>query len=193
VRSVEGSPAASNVAVSDRRWTQFGGVFLLLPDVEIEAINEVTLRFADDDATNTRCLTWFTAALALEGAWSSALEGDPVIRDFFGVPASVDVAGTWGSAGDVDRAAVVTATARALERFARRLPGFATSQPEYLRRNFLAVEASIEREPSRIVVRVTRPPLHVLLSMTGLIRRKYTLAWLGETPIEIFPEHERWP
>jgi hypothetical protein len=75
-----------------------------------------------------------------------------------------------------------------LSRFARRLPGFSVSTPAYLRSNALSVTAAIEREPERIVVRLSRPPLYVLLAMTGLTRRRYDIPWLSEIPFDVFPE-----
>lgn len=187
VRSLDGRPAV-DFAEPNRAWTRFGGVFLLLPDVDAEAFGESPLRFADDEAANTRCLACLAASLALEGAWSGALESDAVIRDLFAIPPSADMAGVWATALEADRSAVVAAAEQILGRFARRLPGFAASPPEHLRRNFLDACASVEREPSRIVVRLARPPLHVLLSMTGLMRRTYTLPWLADVPVELFPQ-----
>jgi hypothetical protein len=57
-----------------------------------------------------------------------------------------------------------------------------------LRSNALSVTASIECEPERIVVRLSRPPLYVLLAMTGVTRRRYEIDWLSELPFDVFPE-----
>ena len=181
-------PAGAGLVEPSLSWTPFGGVFLLLPDVDIDALRESPLRFADDQAANARCLACLAVSLALEGAWSGVLESDAVIRDLFVIPPSADVAAIWATAREADRSAVVAAAEQILMRFARRLPGFAAAPPDHLRRNFLDISASVEREPSRIVVRLARPPLHVLLSMTGLIRRTYTLPWLSDVPVELYPE-----
>jgi hypothetical protein len=75
-----------------------------------------------------------------------------------------------------------------LRTFAWRLPGFARSHLPYLYANFLAGAGSVEDEPSRRVVRLGRPPLHLILNMTGMMRRSYHLSWLDERPFVLFPE-----
>jgi hypothetical protein len=57
-----------------------------------------------------------------------------------------------------------------LRHFAHRLPGFAESGAEHLWRNFLSFDATIEHEDARIVVRCGRPPLHLVLTLTGMTR-----------------------
>lgn len=74
-----------------------------------------------------------------------------------------------------------------LRGLARRLPGFAGSHFEHLFANFLDVEATMEDEPSRRIVRIGRPPLHLVLSMTGRLRLTYRLSWLDERPFVLFP------
>jgi hypothetical protein len=73
-----------------------------------------------------------------------------------------------------------------LRGIAWRLPGFAQSNLAYLSRNFLDFSASIEEEPARRVVRVDRPPLHLVLNMTGMMRQSYRLSWLDERPFALF-------
>lgn len=75
-----------------------------------------------------------------------------------------------------------------LRAFARRLPGFGESTPEYLHANFLCFPASLEHEPERRVVRLARAPLHLVLSMSGLVRGEYRLPWLGDRPFTLFQE-----
>lgn len=65
---------------------------------------------------------------------------------------------------------LASVAAAVLRRFASRLPGFAESTPEYLFRNVLAFEAVLEVEPERVLVRCGRPPLQLLLTLTGMIR-----------------------
>ncbi len=72
--------------------------------------------------------------------------------------------------------------------FAWRLPGFAGSSLSYLHNNFLDAFASIEVEASRRVVRLGRPPLHLVLSIAGMTRQSYRVRWLGTLPCELFPE-----
>src|SRR5262249_19796639 len=75
-----------------------------------------------------------------------------------------------------------------LRTFAWRLPGFAESNLPYLSRNFLEFAGSLEEEPARRVVRVGRPPLHLVLGMTGAMRQTYRLSWLDERPLALFQE-----
>jgi hypothetical protein len=73
-----------------------------------------------------------------------------------------------------------------LRGIAWRVPGFAQSNLPYLSRNFLDFTASIEEEPTRRVVRLGRPPLHLILNMTGMTRQSYRLSWLDERPFALF-------
>jgi hypothetical protein len=75
-----------------------------------------------------------------------------------------------------------------LRAFAWRLPGFAESSFSYLSANFLSFSASLEDEASRRVVYVGRPPLHLILGLTGISRRTYRLSWLDDRPFALFPE-----
>jgi hypothetical protein len=61
-----------------------------------------------------------------------------------------------------------------------RLPGFSTSTLPYLWDNFLSFGADISFEPRQIVVHVGDPPLHLVLSLTGLNRRHFHLDATGE-------------
>jgi hypothetical protein len=75
-----------------------------------------------------------------------------------------------------------------LRAFAWRLPGFARSNLPYLSRNFLEFAGSLEEEPVRRVVRLGRPPLHLVMNMTGMTRQTYRLSWLDERPLVLFQE-----
>lgn len=75
-----------------------------------------------------------------------------------------------------------------LRAFAWCLPGFARSGLPYLYDNFLDFSASIEDEPGRRIVRLGRPPLNIVLSMTGMNRKRYGLSWLDERPFALFQE-----
>jgi len=37
-------------------------------------------------------------------------------------------------------------------------------------------------------VRLGRPPLHLILTMTGMLRKVYRLSWLDDRPFALFPE-----
>jgi hypothetical protein len=77
-----------------------------------------------------------------------------------------------------------------LRNFAWRLPGFAFSSVAYLYPNFLDFTASLVDAPDRRVVRLGRPPLHLVLNMTGLARSSYHLSWLDERPLALFQQQE---
>ncbi len=66
--------------------------------------------------------------------------------------------------------------AAVLRNFARRLPGFGRSSPEYLFQNFLAGTSSVRRAAGRIEVRLPQSPLVVVLRMAGAYRT-LTLPW----------------
>lgn len=74
--------------------------------------------------------------------------------------------------------------------FAQRLNGFASSSMPFLWRNFLDVPASVEveEETGRWVIGLSRPPLDLVLRMSGLSRRTYELSWLDGARIELFGE-----
>jgi hypothetical protein len=61
-----------------------------------------------------------------------------------------------------------------------RLPGFSTATLPYLWDNFLSFAAEISFEPRQIVVQVGDPPLHLVLTLTGLNRRHFHLDATGE-------------
>jgi hypothetical protein len=73
-----------------------------------------------------------------------------------------------------------------LREIAWHLPGFSRSNLPYLSRNFLDFSASIEEEPARRIVHLSRPPLHLVLNMTGMTRQSYRLSWLDERPFALF-------
>jgi hypothetical protein len=75
-----------------------------------------------------------------------------------------------------------------LRGLAWRLPGFAGSNLPYLSRNFLEFAATIEADDARHVVRIGRPPLHLILNMTGMTRQSYRLSWLDERPFALFQQ-----
>ena len=84
--------------------------------------------------------------------------------------------------------ALSVAAQHVLRAFAWRLPGFAESNLPYLARNFLDFAGSLEEEPARRVVRVGRPPLHLVVGLTGMMRQTYQLSWLDERPLMLFQE-----
>ena len=87
----------------------------------------------------------------------------------------------------LDRTLTIAAR-QLLRNFASRLPGFAASNPLYLHANFLNIDANLEYEAERHVVRLSRPPLHLMLTMTGMFNQTYTLPWLNARPFVHFPQ-----
>lgn len=70
--------------------------------------------------------------------------------------------------------------------FARRLPGFASSSVEYLWRNFLDIDAIVEREQDQVVVRCGRARLHLVLALTGMTRGLVAGTDVRNRPILVF-------
>jgi hypothetical protein len=119
------------------------------------------------------------------GEARSVLTGLPRLHEqisYFSLPKEFRVSSR------LDRALSVIAQGL-LRDFAWRLPGFAWSQPAYLSENFLDCRATVEEEAERRVIRLGRPPLDLLLNMTGLNRRQYELSWLEGQRFELYPEH----
>jgi hypothetical protein len=87
----------------------------------------------------------------------------------------------------LDRALSIAAQ-QLLRGLAWRLPGFAGSNLPYLSRNFLEFAATIEADDARHIVRIGRPPLHLILSMTGMTRQSYRLSWRDERPFALFQQ-----
>ena len=105
----------------------------------------------------------------------------PAELAYLSLPRTFPLARPW-------RRALTVAAQSVLRNFAWRLPGFAGSNLPYLYSNFLDFTASLEDEPGRRVVRLGRPPLHLILNMTGMLRNSYRLSWLDDRPFALFPE-----
>jgi len=58
----------------------------------------------------------------------------------------------------------------------------ATASAAHLRRNVLDLDADVRPETDRIVVALGRPPLNLLLSLTGMNRRSFLLPATGARP-----------
>lgn len=78
----------------------------------------------------------------------------------------------------LDRA-LSLATGALLREFTCSLRGFASSSPDYVRRNLLFGPARIERDAQRLHVHLEHCPLAVVLRMAGFERERPALAWLG--------------
>ena len=73
-----------------------------------------------------------------------------------------------------------------LRDLAWRLPGFASASLPHLWKNFFAVEAHIVHEPQRLVAQLSRPPLAMVIAMTGLLHQSYRLPWCDGKQIALF-------
>ena len=78
---------------------------------------------------------------------------------------------------------IMLTTAQALLRdLAWRLPGLAHSSLPYLWQNVLACSASVDFETDRVVATLSRAPMHMLLSLTGMNRRLLMFPATGARP-----------
>lgn len=100
--------------------------------------------------------------------------------DWLALPASLGVPRTV-------ELALAAAAQGILRDLAHNLPGFARASLPHLWANFLAVDAHVAQEPQRLVARVGRPPLSMVIAMTGLMRTTYTLPWLQGMQVALFP------
>lgn len=181
--------APSNGASSTHVSTPFGGLLLLLREID----DMPPLRAGPRLATK-----WLTLAMCAGRERSEAVLHDEALRNLFGIPdvsvaeiarglretrpradahdalpsrdrrwlsfdRRVGIASAWNSS-------LALEAHRALRSFARRIPGFADASARYLWENFLSSDASLEYEDPRIVVRYGRPPLHLMLTLTGMTR-----------------------
>lgn len=81
--------------------------------------------------------------------------------------------------------------ARVLRDLSGRLPGFSRASFPHLHANFLSINATLEEQENRRVVRLSRPPFDIILNMTGMSRATYRLSWLDDKPFVLFPESAR--
>jgi len=92
---------------------------------------------------------------------------------------------------DIDLDLFGTLIARvALKQFARRLMGFQSSSPDHLCRNFLEGLGTVHDRPERIEVELPRPPLYMVLQLSGLARQTYTVPWLEGREVCLLPPGE---
>ena len=72
--------------------------------------------------------------------------------------------------------------------FAYRLSGFAASNLPYIWHNFLDARATFEEDAERRIIRLGRPPLHLIFSMTAMMRQTFRVGWLDGRPFDLFQE-----
>jgi hypothetical protein len=78
------------------------------------------------------------------------------------------------------------AAARAVRRFARRLPGFGDASVLHLRKNLLDISATIDPRDDRVVVTLSRAPLDLILRISGQTRGERRWPWLDQRPFVLF-------
>jgi hypothetical protein len=101
--------------------------------------------------------------------------------DYLALPRTTGIDPIW-------QRALTFGARQVMQGFAARLPGFGQSRYDYLHRNFLDFAATLEYEPARIVVRLGRPPLHLMLGLTGASRGTMRFDWLDARPLALFSE-----
>ncbi|MCC7052828.1 MAG: hypothetical protein IT355_06135 [Gemmatimonadaceae bacterium] len=74
-----------------------------------------------------------------------------------------------------------------LRSLAWRLPGFSRATLPHLWANFLSVDAQVLVEEQRVVATLSRPPLAMIVSMTGLFHARYSLPWMSPPLVMLFP------
>jgi hypothetical protein len=124
---------------------------------------------------------WFRgAAIANEQRLRRVIEADD---DSHALPTDLDSV--------IDRSGVLpsrwseicgAAAARAVRRFARRLPGFADASCPHLWRNMLDMSAAVDQRKDRVTVRLSRPPLDLILQICGQTRGERRWPWLDPRP-----------
>lgn len=162
------SSTSTRTVAQIERFTLHGGAFLLLDDLpEHDLI--------------TRLLILGRAV----GGDDCALFEDDCWRDLCGISPRLRRETVESCA--IERAELIEQGARAtLERFSARLPGFAGSSASYLRTNFLSAVAALTIEPDRIVVTLSRPPLDLILNISGRSRGERHWPWIDARPFVLF-------
>jgi hypothetical protein len=208
-KHVVGRENRRDAVPTDTAWTRFGGLFLLLRDLDAMSWDAWTSGWPSPPSGDAAVvLRWLTAIACAGRTNAAAALEDAALRRSFGVPVHVTPAAIarWlrrvgparrrsldeSLATDAELPVTLTRSERTwlmlpalaapwsmtiaraarlvLRQFAQRLPGFAESGPEHLWRNFLSFDATIEYEDARVVIGCGRPPLHLVLTLTGMTR-----------------------
>jgi hypothetical protein len=194
LQEVMANPA--DLATAFSYYTPFGGLLMLLPLIaESGTCNGVAaLTMLMKCAGSTRAVAVFD---------------DPLLRRLAGVPPSLyarDLPGALPATPVADELADAVyfsfsatpfpldpqtdlawsaAASALLRRFAARLPGFARASFPFLYRNFLDCPASVSIHEGVIEARLSRPPLAVLLQMSGCDALSTRLPWLDDIELTV--------
>lgn len=192
--------------------TPYGGLFLLLEALDDVPFDVAGL--TGPDGIGAEPLLRFLVLANALGADAGRVFDDPIWRALFALPprlARVDVedwaravprgavlrlahpipgskgaaAGLWPDLPPAFARFVGRARDATMARFARRLPGFAGSSHDYLRRNFLDVSAAVAFADDAVTVRLGRAPLDVILAMSAAADATLTIDWLTRRTVRI--------
>lgn len=194
-QAVADSLAVGDPAAAVRTgFTPFGGILLLYP--HLPAFEGARL---PDTAGEPGGVAALLALAALWGEREAALAiGDPMLQAIFAVDPRADFEAFAGWLGDArfparrkrpaaaddgarlppllgphdrKKAALIAAGRAAFVDFARKLPGFSGSSLGYLRANLLDIGAQVTITADTVRAVLERPPLDVLLGISGLADR----------------------
>ena len=150
------------------QWDSFlRDLFCVAPDSELE---ELVLKATADDIREWMRSTEHVATEArLDAGYLGAVGGSELKRD-------------------VTSDAIAVVAHAVLRGFAWKLPGFGTCSLQHLWTNFLDFSAHVDLMQEKIVVRMSPPPLHVILRLAGLNSGSYTLPGVDPRPFHLFQE-----
>ena len=179
----ESSADEERPASSERLATSRGGVFVLLKALDWLGWPAQWARGTEPELA--RAFAWAVALRALEPRGAQGLR-DAAITQAFALEQPLAILRSRRHAVLRKR---VTPTARELlEEFSRRVPGLAGASPGYLRRNALALPATVERRDDGCIVRLGRAPLDILLVLAGA--KSGRIALPGGARLELRAEAE---
>ena len=148
-------------APGERLFTPRGGAFVLLKALDWLGWPAQWARAAGPELA--RALAWAVALRALEPRGAASLR-DVALSQAFGLEQPLAV---LRKARAVLPSRITSTAHQLLEEFSRRIPGLAGASPAYLRRNALALPATVEPRDGGCIVRLGRAPLDILLVLAG--------------------------
>jgi hypothetical protein len=197
--------------------TTIGGPLLLLRDVDRLDLSALASIPPLDTLSAERAFRALVLARLAGPSNGAQFLRDPFWRNLLDLPANVDPnalyrwantalrgrrkartqtrrqASEWPCGFALERPAewrVTLAAGETLERFARRLPGFAQSSSLHLWRNFLDVRATaVISGGDRLDAVIARPPLDPILAVSGAGAWTETFGWTRPSRISVSREH----
>lgn len=161
---------AQDALVGERLYTKRGGVFVLLKALDWiswPALWRSRVHDPEADAL-VRSIALAVALRALDPRDTVAGLADPALRAAFGVDRPLTLLGERRRAlRRIVAGGIRPAADALLGEFSRRIPGLAGATHAYLRRNALALPASVEIRGATCHVRMGRAPVDILLVLAG--------------------------